>query len=89
MNELSLSLWKMLHGAQVLTAIQMTCKRITKMDTFRNLMNLNNGMLDLDTFELVEHDKEYYSSVRIDIQYAPNADTVIDLGTIHETNNLW
>ena len=73
MNELSLSLWKMLHGAQVFTAIQMTCKRITKMDTYRNLMNLNNGMLDLDTFELVEHDKEYYSSVRIDIQYAPNA----------------
>lgn len=72
-NELSTSIWKTSHESQALRAIQMTCTTVPKMDTFRSLMNLSNGMLDLDTFELVEHDKEYYSSVRIDIPYTPNA----------------
>ncbi len=73
MNEISTIIWKPLFETQVFIAIQRTCHRIPKMNAFRNLMNLSNGMLDLNSFELLEHDEKYYSSIRIDIKYDPIA----------------
>lgn len=68
-NEISTSIWKPLFESQAFIAIQRTCSRIPKMNAYRNLMNLSNGMLDLSTFELLEHNEAYYSSIKIDIEH--------------------
>lgn len=72
-NEISTIIWKPIFETQAFIAIQRTCHRVSKMNTSRNLMNLSNGMLNLDTFELSKHHEEYYSSIRIDIKHNPEA----------------
>jgi len=37
------------------------------------LINLSNGMLDIQNNKLLPHDKEYYSRVQIPIEFDPNA----------------
>jgi len=43
-----------------------------KIDNYDNLINLNNGIYNLDTFELIEHSKDYYFSYIIDAEYKEN-----------------
>jgi len=38
-----------------------------------NLLNLENGILNLDNFELRDHDKHFLSTIRIPIQFNPDA----------------
>lgn len=40
----------------------------------RNLLNLANGMLDIETGKLLPHDKDYFSLVQVPIKYDPGAD---------------
>jgi putative DNA primase/helicase len=40
----------------------------------RDVVNLRNGMLDLATFELLPHAKEYYSTVQVPIDFDRGAD---------------
>lgn len=39
----------------------------------KDFINLQNGMLNLSTLELVEHSKNYYSTVQLPFEYDPNA----------------
>lgn len=73
MNELSPSIWENKFETQALRAIQLSCKNVGKVNQHRNFMNLNNGMLNLDTFELLPHEFKYYSTLRIDINYNEKA----------------
>ena len=45
-----------------------------QLDCYREHLNLPDGMLDLNTFQIKEHDLEYYSTVRVDIPYKEDAD---------------
>jgi len=43
------------------------------MNQFPNHINLENGMLNLDKQELVQHNPEYYSQVQLPVKYDSNA----------------
>ena len=45
-----------------------------ELNLYKNLINLINGMFNTDNFTLIEHDPKYYSTVRIPIEYTPNAE---------------
>jgi len=56
--------------------------KLLEMDTFRDpkktkdipmIINLSNGMLNIKTRELLPHDKSYYSTVQIPIEYDQDA----------------
>ncbi len=38
-----------------------------------NLLNLRNGLLDLDTFKLQSHSPEIYTTIQLQVKYEPNA----------------
>ena len=44
-----------------------------EMNSQRNLLNLENFMLNIDTMEWYEHDPQYRSSIRIPVEYDPKA----------------
>lgn len=74
MNEISNEIWKTSFETQAVRAIQMSCPHINVMNENRNLINLSNGIFNLETFELIPHSPEYYTSIRIDINYNEKAD---------------
>lgn len=56
-----------------LQALALEAPSVEKMDSKRRFLNLNNGMLDLQEFKLLPHNKKYYSTIRIPIDFDPNA----------------
>lgn len=40
----------------------------------KEFLNLENGMLDTTTYELQEHKQEFYSTIRIPLEYDPDAE---------------
>jgi putative DNA primase/helicase len=48
------------------------------------LMNLKNGMLDLETLSLKPHDPEYFSSIQLPVNYNPDAECALWLKTLRE-----
>lgn len=48
-------------------------KDANEFNTQGNLINCKNGMLDINTFELMPHDPEYYSSIQMPVSYNPHA----------------
>jgi P4 family phage/plasmid primase-like protien len=57
-----------------LSALTLETSRAEQMDADRNFINVENGMLDLRTFELVPHSREFNSTVRIPLIYDPTAE---------------
>lgn len=43
------------------------------LNKYKNLINLNNGMYDIETGKLIPHDPKYNSTMRIPITYNPEA----------------
>lgn len=74
MNDISDDVWRTKLEAQAFRAIQLSCTKVQAMDTNKDILNLNNGILDLQTFELKPHSPSYLSSIRIDIDYIKEAE---------------
>lgn len=60
--------------SKYISALEREAPFVETMDANRRFLNLNNGMLDLETSCLVPHEKEYYSTVRIPVDYDIQAD---------------
>ncbi len=45
-----------------------------KLNTYKFLINLNNGMYDIANEKLLPHSKDYLSTIRIPVSYDPGAD---------------
>ncbi|WDH98699.1 phage/plasmid primase, P4 family [Paenibacillus urinalis] len=56
-----------------ISALKVEAPRVDKMDPNRKMINLANGMLDLEEYQLVPHDKRYYSTIQVPIHYDPTA----------------
>ncbi len=74
MNDISDDVWRTKLEAQAFRAIQLSCTKVQAMDSNKDIINLNNGILDLQTFELKPHSPSYLSSIRIDIDYRKEAE---------------
>lgn len=69
-----LDLWCLQREHEVWSAIMRLPKTKTvELDNYDNLINLRNGVLNLDTMELSPHSHEFYFSWNVDINYTPEA----------------
>lgn len=69
-----LDLWCLQREREVWAAIMRLPKTKTvELDNYDNLINLRNGVLNLDTMELSPHSHEFYFSWNVDINYTPEA----------------
>lgn len=67
-------LWESKNESEVLKVLQRLLFTDEKLNQKKHLINLQNGMYNTETHELVEHDPDYYSAVQLPFEYDPNAD---------------
>lgn len=65
--------WQNKYEVEAIKAIQREIPTVVQMNSYRNYVNLKNGMLCLDTFELHSHSPKYFSTIQLPIIYDPNA----------------
>jgi len=46
-------------------------------------LNLKNGMFDLDSFELIEHDPTFFSTIQLPVEYIPDVQCPIWIETLN------
>lgn len=49
-----------------------TCVDGEKLNTYKYLINLENGMYDIKTEKIISHSKDYLSTIRIPVEYDPS-----------------
>lgn len=67
------NLYRSSFGIEAANMLKLEVTATNEMDTYKYLLNLANGMLDITTFELLPHSPEYLSTVRIPLVYDPDA----------------
>jgi putative DNA primase/helicase len=65
--------WTASLEAKYMAALKREALAERPMDNNRNLLNLENGMFDLTTLELLPHNRKYQSTIRIPVNYVPEA----------------
>lgn len=65
--------WNSKAEAEVVKVLLREADTVDEMNTMRNFINLKNGMLSLDRFELLPHHPSYLSTVQLPIEYEPKA----------------
>lgn len=65
--------WRSNLEKEVVTALLREATIVNEMNIEKNFINLTNGMLDLQHFELVNHSPSYLSTVQLPIAFNPNA----------------
>ncbi len=60
-------------GNNALEMLRLAVPPIRNLDGFKRLINVENGMLNLETLELLPHASSYYSSIRIPLTFDPKA----------------
>ncbi|MGO4734271.1 DNA primase family protein [Paenibacillus sp. 2KB_22] len=73
LHEYAPNFWTPKIQDNYLHALELEAPSVDKMDADRNHINLVNGMLNLDNYQLVPHDKKYHSTIRIPIDFDPVA----------------
>lgn len=66
--------WTSYREKEYMTAIKRTLYHEEEMNPKKNLINLKNGMFDMETFKLIPHSHEYFSTIQIPIKYNSNAE---------------
>ncbi|WP_067727844.1 DNA primase family protein [Oceanobacillus damuensis] len=65
--------WNSKSETEVVKALLRESNTVGEMNSNRNFINLRNGMLSLDNFELFPHHPSYLSTVQLPINYDSNA----------------
>ncbi|OME28912.1 hypothetical protein BSK63_23670 [Paenibacillus odorifer] len=65
--------WKSSFNKEYIAALRLSAQPVKAMNQNRSFLNLKNGMLNIETMELVAHQSSFYSTIRIPVQYNPNA----------------
>lgn len=60
-------------GNSALEMLRLAVPQVQNLDKFKHLINLKNGMLNLNTQELIPHDPCYFSTIQLPIAYNPDA----------------
>ncbi|WP_379156124.1 phage/plasmid primase, P4 family [Paenibacillus sp. sgz5001063] len=56
---------------EYMQVLKLETPQVDSLDSFKHLINVKNGMLNMLTGELIPHSPEYYSTVQLDLEYAP------------------
>lgn len=67
-------LWKSSYEKEIIEVLKRTLFTDVEFNSSRELINLENGMYDIEKHELYEHDLEYYSSVQLPYAYDEEAE---------------
>lgn len=65
--------WNSKAEAEAVKALLRESNTVEEMNTMRDYINLKNGMLSLETFELLPHHPDYLSTVQLPIEYDSTA----------------
>lgn len=65
--------WTPAYEKQYMITLQRTLYHPEEMNSYKNLINLKNGMFNIDSFELLPHNPKYFSTIQIPIEYQPEA----------------
>lgn len=60
-------------GEKVVEMLKLAAPEADQMDSQKHLVNIANGMLDINSFELLPHSPEYLSTIQIPVKYDPAA----------------
>ncbi|WP_101909135.1 DNA primase family protein [Marasmitruncus massiliensis] len=71
MNQI-LQLWSLGHELAAMDAYKRDIRKIVMCFNQDDLINLSNGILDIETLELHPHSPDYYCTVQLPMQYGPN-----------------
>lgn len=66
-------IWCLKYEKEYIAALKRIILYEGDLNSNKRYINLLNGMYDLETFTLVEHSKEFYSTIQIPIKYDENA----------------
>lgn len=66
-------IWRRSWEQEYLAALQLEMKFVRTVDEVYHLLNLENGMLDLNEMKLIPHGTQWHSTIRIPVQYDPEA----------------
>ncbi len=72
-HEFGPDVWTVTMEAKYMAALKREALTERPMDSNRTILNLENGMLNLDTFDLLPHDPKYGSTIRIPIGFDSEA----------------
>ncbi|TWH82564.1 DNA primase family protein [Sedimentibacter saalensis] len=61
--------WKSQHEQEIVKALQREAKCVEDMNMEKDVINLKNGILNLDTFEILAHNPQYLSTIQLPISY--------------------
>lgn len=84
MHEVLENVWKSNYETEVIKAIEREVPLVDTLDPYRKLINLENGMLHLETFDLETHSPNGLSSIQLPIKYDENAKCDIFIEFINE-----
>ncbi|RTE02766.1 phage/plasmid primase, P4 family, partial [Paenibacillus whitsoniae] len=74
LHDLVPDFWTEKLEEQYIGALLREAECLGKLDEQRDYINLQNGMLSLNSFELLQHDRSYHSSIQLPISYTPEAE---------------
>lgn len=66
-------IWRRSWEQEYLAALQLEMKFVRLIDRNYHLLDLQNGMFDLTKMQLLPHEDKWYSTIRIPVQYDPDA----------------
>jgi putative DNA primase/helicase len=73
LQEPHFGVWTLKREKEYVEALKRTIYYDGDMNPYRNYVNLQNGMFDLEEFQLEDHRSEFYSSIQIPIEFNPDA----------------
>ena len=73
LHEVVPDIWRRSWEQEYMVALQREMIFVDAVDSARHLLNLENGMLDLSTQKLISHGTQWHSTIRIPVQYDPEA----------------
>jgi hypothetical protein len=65
--------WSLKLEKGYMEALMREAHRVEKLDSKRDYLNLENGMLNLNNFALENHNKDFHSTIRLPITFSKNA----------------
>lgn len=68
------NLYRSWMGDQAMEMLRVALAEAGEMNPYRHLVNLANGMFDVNTGKLLPHDPAYRSTVQIPLEYSPDAE---------------
>lgn len=83
-NRAKPDLYQRQMGINIVEMLKLAAPEKNRMDTHSKMINLLNGMIDLESYRIIAHSPDYYSTVQIPMIYGEEAQCPKFLKFLHE-----